>query len=768
MSTLNWRQGVWGVVGFALGWGAMLSAEEPTWKPVEGKLMTRWAKDVSADAPLPEYPRPQWVRSEWKNLNGLWEFDHAQPRQAPPFGRTLSKRILVPFAVESGLSGLAEKASEVWYRRTVVLDDWIRQQQRVRLHFGAVDWEARVWVNGQYLGEHRGGYDGFSFDITAALKPSGEQEIVVGVWDPSDQGYQPCGKQAVKPEGIWYTSVTGIWQTVWLEPLPSAAVEKIRVTPDIDQSRVHLEVEVSGLTGPAVVSAVARDPSRNHAVVGGVRLRVSPQQSTSEGHLVIDQPQLWSPETPFLYDLEVSLETDTGVIDRARSYFGMRKISLGKDAAGVTRLFLNNAELFQFGPLDQGYWPDGLYTAPTDEALRYDIEITKQLGFNMSRKHVKVEPDRWYYWADKLGLLVWQDMPSGDQRVAPGFPDMKRSAQSARQFENELTSIVSQLHNHPCIVHWVVFNEGWGQFETQRLTDWTKSLDPSRLVIGVSGWNDRKTGDIHDIHHYPPPKSPPAEATRAVVNGEYGGLGLPMDGHTWQGKDNWGYQQFKSVEELVAKYADFVDRVHLLRGTPGMSAAVYTQLTDVEIEVNGLLTYDREVIKGDLYQYRDLNTKVFRPPPVVTELIPASIKTGRVWRHTSQTPSEDWMKEEFDATSWKEGEAGFGRPGLKGATIRTNWLTQDLWLRTEFEIPELPADAKLLLSVFHDDEAEIYINGQILARLDKWSTDYVPVAIDDKGRSLFRTGKNTIAVHVHQDKGDQFFDLGLLQRIDPK
>jgi hypothetical protein len=754
--------GLWAMISF-LG---QLGAAEP-WKPIEGKLMTRWAKDVSPEHPLPEYPRPQFVRSRWINLNGLWQFDVAKPGERPPIGQTLSKQILVPFPIESALSGLAEKAKEVWYRRTFNVDEWMQKKERVLLHFGAVDWESRVWVNGRYLGEHRGGYDGFSFDITDSLRPAGDQEIVVGVWDPSDQGFQPCGKQAVKPEGIWYTSTTGIWQTVWLEPVPTTSIESIKLTPDIDHSRLDVTVVIKGLSAPAMVHAVARDPSRNKAVAAGVRLKVDPENPTAHGHIVLDQPNLWSPETPFLYDLDLQLESDRGTIDSAQTYFGMRKISLGKDSAGLVRLMLNNQELFQMGPLDQGFWPDGLYTAPTDEALRYDIEITKQLGFNMSRKHVKVEPDRWYYWADKLGLLVWQDMPSGDQRIAPGFPDIKRSAQSARQFETELAAMMRNLHNHPSIIHWVVFNEGWGQYETARLTDFAKAIDPSRLVISASGWTDRRTGDIHDIHHYPPPKSPMAEETRAIVNGEYGGLGLPIEGHTWQGKDNWGYQQFKTVEELVAKYADFIDRVHLLRGKPGMSAAVYTQLTDVEIEVNGLLTYDREVIKGDLYTYRDLNTRVHRPPPIVTELVPASIKEGRKWRFTTDSPSEDWMKETFDASMWKEGEAGFGGPGLKGATVRTPWLTKELWLRTEFEIPSLPKEGKLLLQVFHDDEAEIYVNGALLIKLDKWATEYVPITLDDKARTLFREGKNAIAVHVHQDKGGQFFDLGLSQRVDP-
>ena len=736
------------------------------WKPAPVPISTRWAKDVSPDKVHPEYPRPQFIRDAWRNLNGLWEFAVAKPNEEPPIGRSLDRKILVPFPVESSLSGIGEKATEVWYRRTFQVDDWIRAGKRVHLHFGAVDWESRVWVNGKFAGDHRGGYDGFSFDITDMLKPSGEQEIVVGVWDPSDQGYQPCGKQAVKPEGIWYTSTTGIWQTVWLEPVAPVHIKSILLTPDIDNNRLLVEATISGLTTDGLVEFVASDPAEGGQVVGGVRLTVDPTTQKAVGHLPLVNAKLWSPDSPALYDLDVTLDAGTPAVDQARSYFGMRKISLGKDAKGITRLFLNNQELFQIGPLDQGFWPDGLYTAPTDEALRYDLEITKQLGFNMTRKHVKVEPDRWYYWADKLGLLVWQDMPSGDQRIAPGFPDMKRSAQSARQFETELQALIDGLRNHPSIVHWVVFNEGWGQYETKRMTEWTKNYDPSRLVIGASGWNDRKTGDMHDIHHYPPPSSPKPEKKRAAVNGEYGGLGLPVELHTWQGKNNWGYQQLKSTDELMDKYAEFIDQVRVLRGTPGMSAAVYTQITDVEIEVNGLLTYDREMIKGDLYRYRDLNTSVHRPPPVITELLPTSQQKAQKWRFTFEKPAEDWHLTEFDDTTWKLGEAGFGKNEVSNAKVRTGWKEADIWLRRSFDVPDRPL-ADLFLNIHHDDNVEIFINGQLVKTLDKWTTDYDRVRLDELAKKALKPGANIIAVHCHQEMGGQYIDVGIIERVEP-
>ncbi len=602
--------------GFALllmlgvGVPRITSAE---WEPVKGPLMTRWARDVSPRNALPEYPRPQLVRDDWLNLNGLWQYGIVATNAAQP--TTWDGEILVPYPVESALSGVMKSvgpAQRLWYQRTFeVPRGW--QGRRVRLNFGGVDWEARVWVNGQEVGSHRGGYAGFAFDITERLKPEGEQDIVVSVWDPSDAGTQPRGKQVQKPGGIFYTPTTGIWQTVWLEPVAPTHLEALRVTPDIDQGTVEVgitarasgavEVEVAVYDGG---TEVARTVQPGNGVDGAY---------TSTLRLAVPKAKLWSPDRPFLYDLRISLKTDDGrIVDDVRSYFGMRKIAVSKDAQGVNRLFLNNAALFQFGPLDQGFWPDGLYTAPTDEALRYDIELTKQLGFNLARKHVKVEPDRWYYWCDKLGLLVWQDMPSGDKFIGGRDPDITRTPESGSQFEAELRALVDGLHNHPSIVMWVPYNEGWGQWDTARIAALVKTWDPSRLVNSASGWTDRNVGDVMDIHSYPGPGAPRLEERRAGVLGEFGGLGLPMKGHTWQSEKNWGYRSYTNSEDLTDAYLKLIDRLHPLTGEAGLAAAVYTQTTDVEVEVNGLLTYDRARIKLDEALITAANRRVYVPP----------------------------------------------------------------------------------------------------------------------------------------------------------
>jgi beta-galactosidase/beta-glucuronidase len=566
-------------------------ARAADWKPADGPLMTRWAKEVSPDKVHPEYPRPQLVREDWLNLNGLWQLAFAAEGEAAPTGKDLPERILVPFPVESALSGVMKRAERLWYRRTFkVPEKWAGQ--RVLLHFGAVDWEATVWVNGKELGKHRGGYDPFSFDLTDALKKGGEQELVVGVYDPTDAGTQPRGKQVRKPGGIYYTPTTGIWQTVWLEPVSAASIQELKIVPDVAGSKVRVTVSVNRPDQHSIQIAV-RDSDNSITAVAKARLGEPVE-------LLIPQPKLWSPETPFLYSLQVSLLQGNQPVDFVRSYFGMRKIEVGKDDQGVTRLLLNGKPYFMVGPLDQGFWPDGLYTAPTDEALKYDIEVTKKLGFNMTRKHVKVEPARWYYWCDKLGLLVWQDMPSGDKSVGQGKGEVTRTPESARQYELELKRMIDTLHNHPSVVMWVVFNEGWGQYDTKRLTEWTKQYDPTRLVNCASGWNDMKVGDVNDLHKYPGPGSPEPEPTRAAVLGEFGGLGLPVEGHLWVKDKNWGYRVMKDRDELMRQYERLLAEVWRLKDKPGLSAAVYTQITDVESEVNGLMTYDRAVIKVDL------------------------------------------------------------------------------------------------------------------------------------------------------------------------
>jgi len=577
------------------------------YKPADGPLLTRWAKDVSAENALPEYPRPQMVRTEWLNLNGLWDYAIKPKDQAALAREEFDGQILVPYPVESALSGVMKPVgpdNRLWYRRTFEIPKkW--KDKRVLLHFGAVDWDATVWVNGKKLGNHRGGYDPFSFDITDALTKSGKQEIVLSVWDPTDTGTQPRGKQVRKPGGIWYTAVTGIWQTVWLEPVPKTYVESLSIVPDIDKGEVQITANVVGdSAGTGLAAKVAGKGFAGAAA------------SSAGNKLTIKIPdaRLWSPEAPYLYDATVSVGSDDEPIDSVKSYFGMRKISLGKDDGGILRLCLNNKPLFQYGPLDQGWWPDGLYTAPTDEALRYDIEVLKKLGCNMLRKHVKIEPDRLYYWCDKLGLMVWQDMPSGDKYIGGNDPDIQRSPESAAQFEAELKAMISTFYNHPCIIMWVPYNEGWGQWDTPRIVNLIKELDSTRLVNNASGWSDRGVGDVHDVHSYPGPAAPPVEDKRAAVLGEFGGLGLPVEGHTWQAEKNWGYRSYTNANELTDAYAALIKKLHPLTGAPGLAAAVYTQTTDVEVEVNGLMTYDRAMIKMDAERVAAANKALYMPP----------------------------------------------------------------------------------------------------------------------------------------------------------
>ena len=588
---------------------------QPAWKPVEGHIMTKWASEVSPEKPLPEYPRPQMVRDNWLNLNGLWDYAIKPKNASKP--TTYDGKILVPFAVESALSGVGEtvgKDSILWYKTSFAVPRKMRHG-RLLLHFGAVDWQADVFVNGKKAGQHQGGYDPFTFDITDLVK-SGTQELAVRVWDPTDDGPQPRGKQVNGPHGIWYTSVTGIWQTVWLEGVPETYIAQLTNTPDIDAKTIQVKADVKNATGKETVLV--------QAMANGQVVAEKEVASNEPAELQLDNMHLWSPTDPFLYDLTISVKKNGKTIDEAKSYFAMRKISISTDENGIQRMLLNNKFVFQFGPLDQGWWPDGLYTAPTDDALKFDIDQTKAMGFNMIRKHVKVEPARWYYHCDQAGMLVWQDMPSGDLgngwESRPGVidraTDKDRTAESEKIYKTEWNAIMDALHDFPCIVVWTPFNEAWGQFKTEEIADWTKQKDPSRLVNSASGGNFYPVGDIIDLHNYPEPAMPRPElfgAKRALVLGEFGGLGLPLEGHTWKEKDNWGYRSFKNNNDLFEKYSSFVDRLGELI-PKGLSAAVYTQTTDVEVEVNGLMTYDRKVIKNPADRLHEVNIKLYGIP----------------------------------------------------------------------------------------------------------------------------------------------------------
>ncbi|MSO50456.1 MAG: glycoside hydrolase family 2 [Acidobacteria bacterium] len=718
------------------------------WTPAAGPLLTRWAKDVLPDRVLPEYPRPQLARRDWLNLNGLWEYAIRPRDEGKP--AAFDGQILVPFPVESALSGVMKpvgEANRLWYRRTFAVPRTWRG--RTLLHFGAIDWDATVWVNGRQVGAHRGGYSEITFDISSALTAEGMQEIVVSVWDPADAGTQPRGKQVNRPRGIWYTSVTGIWQTVWMEPVPVAALDALELVPDIDTGVLRITAAVAGSAASARVEAVAFEGVREIGKGSG-----RPGEPFT---IAIPNAKLWSPDSPTLYNLKVSLGAGDAA-DQVTSYFAMRKSSMCRDSGGIQRLCLNNAPLFQVGPLDQGWWPDGLYTAPTDAALRYDIEVTKRLGFNMARKHVKVEPDRWYYWADTLGLLVWQDMPS---TVLRG----ERALDSAQQFEHELKSLIDNRRNHPSIVMWVPFNEGWGQYDTPRIAQWVKSYDPSRLVNNASGWTDAKVGDVIDIHAYPGPSSPKPEAARAAVLGEFGGLGLPLSGHTWQNEANWGYRTFTTQSALADAYVALLERLHPLLRAPGLSAAIYTQTTDVEIEVNGLMTYDRAVIKADEARVRAANLNLFTPPPVVKTLVPTSRDAAIDWRYTTVQPDAAWSQAAFNDRAWQSGPGGFGTRTTPGAVARTEWNTADIWIRRSFDLPAGVAMVNPQWLVHHDEDAEIYLNGILAAKTSGYSDDYEMVPLSAEARAALKVGVNSLAIHCHQTTGGQYIDAGLVDVV---
>ena len=588
-------------------------AQNTTWKIAGDKIVTQWAQKVNPSNPLPEYPRPQMVRSEWKSLNGLWDYTIVPASDIIP--KTFQGKILVPFAIESALSGVKKSVgadSVLWYRTEFPVPSTMKGKN-ILLHFGAVDWSADIYINGVKAGSHQGGYDPFTFDITAMLKSGGQNILDLRVSDPTDQGPQPRGKQVKNPRSIWYTSVTGIWQTVWLEAVPKTYISSFRLTPDIDKQLLTVEVKVENPEPGDVIKISAWDGNK----------MVSEKETAvnSVVPLQVANPRLWSPDNPFLYDLKLAVVRKGKPVDEITSYFAMRKISLKTDNNGVLRMMLNNNFIFEYGTLDQGWWPDGLYTAPTDEALAFDIQKTKDFGFNTIRKHVKVEAARWYYHCDRIGMLVWQDMPSGDNRgtkwirdpesVADG--DMTRTDASEKIYRTEWNAIIESLYNSPCVIVWVPFNEAWGQFKTAEITNWTMQKDPSRLVNQASGGNFHKAGNIVDLHNYPGPVMAKPEVfgpAQALVLGEFGGLGLPLEGHTWLNSNNWGYRTYQKADTLLLNYTGYLNQVVPFI-EKGLSAAIYTQTTDVEIETNGLMTYDRKVIKMPESQMKAASQKLY-------------------------------------------------------------------------------------------------------------------------------------------------------------
>lgn len=599
------------------------AAHAAEWVPKAPPLTTPWTSQVSPSNALPEYPRPQLVRTEWQNLNGVWEFTGAPNLNDPPIGRPLAEGVLVPYPIESALSGIKRHEDNMFYRRTfTVPSSW--NGRHVKLNFGAVTWQARVWINGREVGAHTGGFDAFSFNISAALT-LGENEIVVGVHSPVDGSRYPIGKQRKTPGGIFYTAASGIWQTVWLEPVRAEHITRLDTTPNVGAGALDL-----------VVQSTAGQPVTAEVLSGGQV--VGRQTGATGGSLRIPVPnaRLWSPDDPFLYDLRVTLASG----DVVTGYFGMR--SLGKAmVGGVMRPLLNGKFVFQIGTLDQGYWPDGIYTAPTDEALRWDLERQKALGFNMVRKHIKVEPARWFYHADRLGLMVWQDMPSVD--AVDEVPN------SHANYESELRRMIDQLKGITSIVQWVPFNEGWGEYDAARIVDVVRGIDNTRLVNHNSGSNccvsdpDPGNGDVIDDHAYQiTTATRRPDAGRVAVLGEFGGLGRRVVGHEYEPGNGFAYGAlYPDEQSLTKRYEEITKQVARMVHTRGLSASVYTEPYDVENEINGFYTYDRRVLKMTEARVREINQKVLSiargtavgPDDVVSLRVTTSGFTNRYLRH---------------------------------------------------------------------------------------------------------------------------------------
>ncbi len=727
------------------------------------RMLTRWAKEVKPDSVLQEYPRPQLVRKKWLNLNGHWDFaitgkDDAQPTE-------FKRKILVPFPVESTLSGITEPvgaAKRVWYRRNIdIPDTW--KSNSVILNFGAVDWQADLFVNGKKIGRHKGGYDPFSFDISSALNKTGKNEIIVSVWDPTNGGTQPRGKQFNDPKGIWYTPVTGIWQTVWIEPVSQTSIELLKLVPDVDKSSLRLTTVLRGVKNGVMLKAVAFEKGKQVGEITG--------PASQELWLPIRNPRLWSPDSPHLYDLKVTLFKGDNKLDEITSYFGMRKIELGKDKRGHNMFLLNGKPLFHYGPLDQGWWPDGLYTAPTDAALKYDIEVTKRLGFNTIRKHVKVEPARWYYHCDKIGLLVWQDMPSGmhhhrgPQHVsAESKTDAIMPEGHAKQFEVELKEMIDDFGSFTSIVMWVPFNEGWGQYDTKRIAKWVKEYDSSRLCNAISGWTDRGVGDMRDIHEYPGPAIENPGPNRAIVLGEFGGLGWPVKNHLWWDKRNWGYRTYTSRDELNKNYQRVVNNLHGLIGQ-GLAAAIYTQTTDVEGEINGLMTYDRKIIKLNEEALRKLHNSLYKSITHSVETIAGtSEKTPQQWQYHFGDVELGWNKLDFNASKWKSKTAPFQNGSIAHLGTGTRWANQfkKIHLRRIFTVNEKTDN--LWISAFQNvGILYVHLNGELIMSLYKprpTRRHYRHYDISVHAH-LLKPGKNIISITAQKNAGLRGIDVGI-------
>ena len=734
------------------------------WTKQTAPVMTPWGEQLTAENVWPQYPRPSMKRLDWMNLNGVWQYfkrstiryDYENSASA------FSKAILVPFPVESALSGIMDKSyssnrkATHMYRRTFSLPENF-SGKNVLLHFGAVDWRCYVYVNGQLAGTHDGGSVPFFFDITSLLNEDAEQELQVAVWDPIDGG-QPNGKQSVSPSGIWYTPNSGIWQTVWLEPVSPTHIESYEPIPDIDNSTVSIKVKTSA---PCSLTLKVKD---------GDNLVVE-QTGSSEDTFTLSIPsaKLWSPDEPNLYDLEITANEEGQETDKVCGYFGMRKFSRAL-VDGHPAILLNNKPLYMYGPLDQGWWPDGLLTPPSYEAMVYDLQVMKDFGMNMVRKHIKLENDLWFEWCDRHGLVVWQDMPSGCGSGAIGNIDY-----AMQNFYHENEMLIDATRQHPCIGAWVVINEGWGQHTEQGMGHTHRAVnsvinanhDPGRFVHAVTGWTDVEMGDFLDVHSYPSPGAATNPVNERIAScGEFGGINLFIEGHMWAGSDV-NYTTVEDADTYTNLYDHYTDRLQELQAEKGLWMSVYTQITDVEQECNGIMTYDRKVLKVSPAQQAGMRAKIMRTvnsryQNATTIVAAGDEKAGLQWKYTTSEPAEDWYTTGFDASSWKTGSAGFGDGG------RTSWTSSDIWIRRSFAINDFDASRlqDLRLWLFHDEDAEIYINGKLTLKVTGYNTKYEQWPLLPEGLQALKLdgSDNVIAIHCKQTTGGQFIDCGLKMR----